>query len=379
MDPKPNRRPLLAWLVVGAALAAAAGVFALRRSTEPVPPIEPSLDSLPLPELMDKVLWSLSPDEEQAVGRAFAARGRPAAEALLASLRTNTEAGDRSLPYLARLRRESPDPALRDEIDQALRPVFPLKVLIIRSISDEEAQRQAALTRAQPGEQVEYWYDPMGSKTLGQEEVEVTSLRGLVDLLAEENPRGLDRLTFAFTGDYVHRFGDEEVVPELKRAAHEVRTARGAALTLARLQRAQAAPFLLELLKAAEPALRAAGCRGIEELGGDAQTILPQLLELMGAEAHRSAAQEAVLSIVDSSSEDSARLVLMTLASATDAPTRISLLEVACRLPVTDGVSLAPLEALVGDPDEAVAQRARETIETLRARAQSRAEAERGD
>lgn len=372
MEPTPDRRPLLALIAVGAALASAGGFFALRPSTEPALPAEPSFDSLPLPELMDKVRWNLPPDEEEALARAFVSRGRPAADALLAALADPADDAGRSLPYLARLRRDSSDPALRGEVDQALRGVFPLKLRIVRTISDEEAQRQAALVGAQPGDLVEFSYDPMGTKVLGEEEVEVETLRGLVDLLAEENASALRTLTYAFSNEYIHRFG-EEVEVELRRAAREVRTAEGAAMALARIQGARAAPFLIELLKDPEAALRAAGHRGFEALEADAPATIPLLLELMRTEAHRSAARNAVLSVSNYLTEDSARLVLGALATA-DAGTRISLMELLRRLPASEGLSLAPVEALLRDPDEAVADHARQTLDALRPRAPDEAD-----
>lgn len=366
MNPLPSRRASLLWVMAGVALSAAGGVVALRARPAPAP-ASPSLDALSLPELMEKVThWNLAPAEEDAVARALVARGRPAAEALLASLRGDAEVGDRSLPYLARIRRDSPDPALRTEVDRALRDVFPLKILIHRTISDEEAQRQAALVGAKPGDMVEFAYDPMGSRTVGQVEVEVTSLRGLVELLAEENQNARTRLASAFARDYVHRFGDE-VVDELKRAAREVHTARGAAMALAQVQRAQAGPFLVELLKDPEPALREAGRCGIEALDGDVMEIFPLLLEVLATE-HRSAAAGVIHSMDIYLNEDAARQVLGALAAATDAPTRLSLLRVFGRRPQTEGLSLAPIEALQRDPDEEVARCAREVLDVLRSR-----------
>ncbi len=367
MQPRPSRAPLFICVAAALALCVALGVLAIRRSGDPDAQAEPALDSLPLPPLVARLSWNLPPEEYESLLRILVERGRPAAEALLSASRVHhKDDWDPTLPALAQIRRDSPDPALREEVDRFLRDVFPMKIRIVRSVSDEEAQRKAALARAKPGEMVEYWYNPMASQTEGEVEVEVGSVHGLVGLLEEENAQARSNLAYRFSGEFVCRFGDE-VEAELRKAAKEYRTANGAALALVRIHKAKDMPFLVDLLKDPQVGIRKAGILAVSDLQSDAPEALPALLDLLVVEPHRDTVFEAICSVSPYLTPESFRLVLGRLSKA-DAETRITLMEILRRigLPQDHPLDLAPVEALTRDPDEKVADWARQTLETFR-------------
>lgn len=356
-----------AWIALALAGLAAAG-FVLLRPAKPSSPAaaEPSFDALPLPQLMDKLKWNLPEDEYEILLQAFVKRGRPAADALLAASRAAKDAPwDPALPALARIRRDAPDPALREEVDRFLRDVFPMKIHIVRTISDEEGAREAALARANPGEMVEYHFNPMGSRTVGEEDVEVHSLGGLVDLLAEDNAQALDHLTYRFASEFIHRFGDDADA-ELRKAAIGHGPAKGAALALVRIHRAKAAPFLVELLKDPREGRRKASVRAFAALEGDGPEAFPLLVALLGDPQHRDAARDAIYAQdMYLGGPEPARLLLDVLARC-DAEGRIAVMEILRRLPVPEEVPLDAVAALTKDPDPQVAYWAEQTLSSLR-------------
>lgn len=359
----------LPWIGAGLGLLAAGAFLAFRPSQAPDgKEAAPSLKDVATPELLRRLSESLPEEEYEALLGILVARGRPAADALLAASRGNKDKDwDPVLPALARIRRDSPDPALREEVDAYLRDVFPMKIVIARSVSDEQAQREAAMARARPGETVEYWYNPMGSKSVGEEEVEVHSIAGLIDLLDEENAAALDTLTYRFAGEFHHRFA-ETLDAELRKAAMQPGTAKGAALSLVRIHRAQAAPFLAEMMKDPREFPRKAAVRAFEALEADAPEALPQILDLLADERCRDSVLSAVRSVSDYlafKGKECAGMVMGRLAKA-DGPTRISLMEALRSFHVPEGVPLAPVEALMKDPDKDVAYWAEKTLDTLR-------------
>lgn len=362
-----GRRVWLAGVILALLVLGVAG-FVFLRSPEASPSAGKNpFSSLEIPQLLDRLKWNLPPEEDEQLLQALVERGRPAAEALFAASSGSQDEWDYTLRALARLRRDAPNPALRQEAARMLRSVFPMKVRIVRTISDEEAKQDEALRRAKPGEMVEYWYNPLGSQQVGSEEVEVGSVKELVGLLAEANPSALNRLTGRFRYDYYYRF--EELETELRQAAVEPRTAQGAAQTLILIHGAGAAPVLMQQLKDSRAEIREAGVRAAGHLAAHAPDALPELLKLLTEERHREVGRRVIHSLSMYLPPESAPLLMQAL-QGTDDLTRLILLGLLRRMSVPQGISLAPIEALIQDPNPEVALAAREALDALRPPAQ---------
>ncbi len=368
LDPPTRGRYIsraLRKLVVVAALLCAGGLFAWRMH-RPRQSDEERWVALASPkELLDRSAALDDPAAVEKLAQALIARGRPAFIDLLAVTRDPSGYSARdAFAMLDRMRRESPDPALRADIDHALRDVFPLKIRIDRTVSDEEFQREAAQARIDKGEDMaQYWYDPMGSRTVGTLEADVHTLGELVALLAEENDMARKVLAGRFALEFVFRFGDE-AREALTRAAKEEATARGAAQALCFLQRQGAIPLLIGMLQDPREGIRKAAVWGLWDLGPDSPAAVEPLLALLQDPRHRDAATQALLETASYLSGKSD--VLLQALEKADAGTRLALLQVLPRVGVPEWTPLGILETLQQDPDAQVAAAAKEALEALR-------------
>ena len=319
-------------------------------------------------ELLDRRAGLNDPAGAEKLAQALIARGRSAFDYLLALTRDPSGyfSGE-AFAMLDRMRRESPDAALHADIDHALKDVFPLKIRIDRTVSDEEFQRKAAQARVDRGEEgpVTYWFNPMGSQTVGTLEAEVHSLGELVALLAEENDTARKALASRFAQEYVHRFGDE-AKEALTRAAKEETTSRGASQALCFLQRHGAIPLLVGMLQDPREGVRKAAVLGFWDLGSDSPAAVDPLLVLLRDARHRDAAAKALAEIAPYLSEKSG--ILLKALETADAETRLVLLQVLPRVGVPEGAPLGILETLQKDPDARVAEAALSALEVLRPR-----------